>query len=82
MIIGDFNICEPEEERFSVRNQPFAEGDAEKTALFRTFFSHALEIAQPNFTRKDFAADGTPCTLSRIDRACINVPMAKARDVH
>ena len=45
-------------------------------------FPHALEIAQPNFTRKDAAADGTPRTLSRIDRAFINVPMAEARDFH
>ena len=38
MIIGDVNTCEPEEGRFSVRNQTLTEGDAEKTALFRTLF--------------------------------------------
>ena len=50
--IGDFNICEPEKGRFNVRTQTFTEGDAGKTALFRSFFQHALEIAQPNFTRR------------------------------
>ena len=67
MIIENFNICEPEEGRCSVRNQTFTEGDAGKTALFRTFFPHPLDIAQPTFTRKDTAADGTLRTLSRID---------------
>ena len=82
VIIGDFNICEPEEGRFNVRHQTFTDGDTEKTALFRSFFPHALEIAQPNFTRKDTAADGTLRTLSRIDRAIINPSMADARAFH
>ena len=46
------------------------------------FFPYALEIAQPSFTRKDATADGTQRTLSRIDRAFINVPIAEARDFH
>ena len=33
MLIGDFNSCELEEGRFSVRNQTFTEGDTGKTAL-------------------------------------------------
>ena len=74
MTIGDFNICEPEEGGFSVRNQTFTESDAGKTALLRTFFPHALEIAQKNFTRKDTAAGGTLRTLSRIDRALSMCP--------
>ena len=82
MIIGDFNMCEPEEGRFSVRNKSFTEGDAGKTALFRANFPQVLEISQPNFTRKDTAADGTPRTLSRFGRAFINVAMAEARDFH
>ena len=82
VIIGDFNICEPEEGRFNVRNQTFIEGDAGTPALFRSFFPHALEIGQPNFTRKDTASDGALRILSRIDRAFINVPMAEARDFH
>ena len=52
-----------------------------KSALFH-FFSRVLEIAQQNFTRRDATADGTVRTLSRIDRAFINLPMAKARDFH
>ena len=62
--------------------QTFTEGDTEKTDLFRSFFPHVLEIAQPNFARKDSAADGTRRTLSRIDRAFINLSVAEARDSH
>ena len=69
MIIVDFNICEPEEGNFSVKNQTFTEGDAGRTPQFRTFFPHAREIAQPNFARKDTAADGALRTLFRIDGA-------------
>ena len=50
--------------------------------LLRSFFPHVLEIAQPDFTRRDATADGTIRTLSRIDRACINLPVAEARDFH
>ena len=82
VIIGYFNICERKEGRFNVRNQTFTECDAGKTALFRSFVPHALEIAQPKFTRKDTSADGTLRTLSRIDRAFINLPLAQARDFH
>ena len=38
VIIGDFNVCEPEEGKFNVRNQTFTEGDTGKTALFRSCF--------------------------------------------
>ena len=74
VIIGDFNVCEPEEGRFNVRNQTFTEGDTGKTALFRSLFPHVLEIAQPDVTRKDSTADGTQRTQSRIDRALIKLP--------
>ena len=50
--------------------------------MFRTFFPHAPEIEQPNFTRNDTVADGTLRTLSSIDRVSINVHMAEARDFH
>ena len=76
------NICAPEEGRFNVWNQTFTDGDAEKAALFQSFFPHILEIAQPDFTRKEYAADGTKRTLSRIDRAFINLTMAEARVCH
>ena len=52
VIIGDFNICEPEKGRFT-------EGDTGKMAVFRSFFPHVLDIAQPSSTRKNSAADGT-----------------------
>ena len=46
------------------------------------FFPHVLEIAQPDFTRRDSTADGTIRTLSRIDKTFINLSMAEARDFH
>ena len=81
VIIGDSNLCEPEEGRFNVRNQTFTEGVAGKQLTSVLFFPRVLEFAQPNFTRKDTTADGTLRTPSRIDRAFISVPMAEARDV-
>ena len=76
VILGDFNICEPEKGRFIVWNQTFTEGGA------HSFFPRVLEIAQPYFTRRDSTADGTMRTLSRIGVAFINLPMAEARDFH
>ena len=38
MIIGDFNIFDPEEGRFSLGNRTVTEGNAGKTALLRAFF--------------------------------------------
>ena len=80
VIIGDSNICEPEEGRSSVGNKTFTEGDAGKTALFRSFCPHVFEIAQPDFTRKDSSADGAVRQLSRIDRAFINLLVVEAED--
>ena len=34
VLIGDFNICEPEEGRFNVWNQTFTDGDAVKTVPY------------------------------------------------
>ena len=74
IILGDYNTCEPEERRFNVWNQT--------TAMFHSFFSHVLEIVQPDCTRRDSTALGIVRTLSRIDRIFINLPMAEARDFH
>ena len=38
IIMGDFNICEPEEGWFSVWNQTFTDGDTGKAALFHSIF--------------------------------------------
>ena len=76
VFVDDFNISEPEEGRLNVRHQTFTD------CPFPSPFPHVLEIAQPNFLRKDTAADGTVRTLSRIDRALINLPMTEARDFH
>ena len=72
-ILGDFNICEPEEGRFNVWNLTFTDGDTGKTALFHSLFSHVLEIAPPDYTRRDSTAIGIIRTLSRIDRIFINL---------
>ena len=82
IILGDFYICEPEEGRFNVWNQTFTDGDTGKTALFSFPFQHVLEIAQPDCTWRDSTAIGIIRTLSRIDRICINLPVAEARDFH
>ena len=82
IILGDFNICDPEEGRFNVWNQTFTDGDPGKTAVFHSFFPHVLEVAQSDNTRRDATALGVIRTLSRIDRIFINLPMAEARDFH
>ena len=56
IILGDFNICDPEEGRFHVWNQTFTDGDPTKTAMFHSFFPHVLEIAQPDCTTRDSTA--------------------------
>ena len=68
IILGDFNLCDPEEGRFNVWNQTFTDGDPRKTAVFHSFFPHVLEIAQPDCTRRDSTAVGVIRTLSRIGR--------------
>ena len=82
IILGDFNIYDPEEGRFNVWNQTFTDGDPRKTAMFHSFFPHVLEVGQPDYTRRDSSALGIIRTLSRIDRIVINLPMAEARDFH
>ena len=71
--MGDFNICDPEEGRFNVWNQPFTDGDPGKTAVFHSFFPHVLEVAQSDYTRRDSTALGAIRTLSRIDRIFISI---------
>ena len=56
VILGDFNICAPEEGRFNVWNQTFTHGDPGKTAVFHSFFPHVLEVAQSDYTRRDSTA--------------------------
>ena len=46
ILIGDLNMCDPEERRFNVATQSFYEGDPGGTAVF----PHALDVAQPNCT--------------------------------
>ena len=81
-IMGDLNICEPEEGRFNVWSQTFTDGDTGKAALFLSLFPSVLEISQPDYTWRDSFIIGVLRTLSRIDRVFINMPMAEARDFH
>ena len=64
----DFNICDPEEGRLNVWNQPFTDGDLGKTAMFHSFFPYVLEIAQSDHSRRDSSALRVIRTLSKIDR--------------
>ena len=82
VILGDFNICDPEEGRVNVWNQSFTECDPGKTAVFHSFSPYVLEIAQPDYTGRDSTALGIIRTLSRIDRIFLSLPMAEARDFH
>ena len=82
VIMGDFNICEPEEGRFNVWNQTFTDGDTRKAALLHVFFLAFSKIAPPDFARRDSTVEGVLRTLSRIDRAFINLTMAEGRDFH
>ena len=83
VISGDFfNICDQEEGRFNVWNQTFTDGDRGKTTVFPSFFQYVLEVAQPDYTRRDATALGDIRTLSRFDRFFVNLPMAEARDYH
>ena len=50
--------------------------------MFHSFFPLVLEIAQPDYTRRDSTALGIIRTLSRIDRIFINLPLPEARDFH
>ena len=80
ILIGDFILCEPEEGLFHVATQTFSDGDPGSTAVLGSVFPDALEVAQPNYTRKEASADGTLRILSRIDRAFVNIPVSEARD--
>ena len=82
LVLGDFNICDPEEGRFNVVNQTFTDGDTGKTAALHSYFPNILEIAQPDYTGRDFSVGDIIHTLSRIDRIFINMPMAEVRDFH
>ena len=46
------------------------------------FFPHVFEIAEPDFTRKDSAADGTIRTLSRIDSAFFNLLYGRETSIY
>ena len=58
ILIGDFNICEPENGRFNVITQTFSDRDPGRAAAFRSFSPHASDKAQPGFKRKEAAPDG------------------------
>ena len=63
---------------FSCRS--FGDGDTGRAAVLLAAIPRSVEIAQPNFTRKDERRDGSIHTLSRSDRMFINLPMAELRD--
>ena len=53
-----------------------------KAALFHSYHHHVLGTAQPDYTKRDSSINGVMRTLSRMDRAFINIPMTEARDFH
>ena len=75
IILGHFNICEPEEGRFNVWNQTF-------TRQHSFICPHVLEIALPDYTRRDSTDLGIVRTSSRIARIFINLLIAEVRYFH
>ena len=61
-------------------NQTFTDGDTVKDALFHSLSPHVLEIAHPDYNRRDSSVTGIIRTLSRIDRIFINFLVAEVRD--
>ena len=82
IILGGFNICDPEEDALMSGTRHSLMATPGKTAVFHSFFPHVLEVAQPDYTRRDSTVLGIIRTLSRIDHIFINLPMAEARDFH
>ena len=81
IILGDFNICDPEEGRFNVCNQTFTDGDPRMTAMFHSCFHMFLRLLNL-ITR-----GGTPQPLgsSALCQGLIvffNLPFTEARDFH
>ena len=50
----------------------FSDGDTGRAAVLIAAILRTVEIAEPNFARKDERHDGTIHTLSRIDRIFIS----------
>ena len=65
IILGDFSFCEPELGRFNVWNEPSPTETWDRHITF--LLPHVLEVAQPEYTRRDSTALGIIRTLSRID---------------
>lgn len=73
VIIGDFDMCEPEEGRLNLVTQTFSEGDPGRTLVL------FLELYQLDARRVEVSVCSTLRCLSRIDGAFINVPNAGMR---
>ena len=65
---------------FGIRLSPTV--TRERLPYFILYVLAVLEIAQPDYTGRDSSINGVIRTLSRIDGAFINIPMAEARDFH
>ena len=97
IIMGHFNICEPEEGRFKMFGVKlsFTDGDTGKAASFHFLFPRVLEGAQPDHTRRDLSVNGVNARYQELieplsvflccwnsTQALINMLMAVARDFH
>ena len=80
IILGDLNICDPEEGRFIVWNQTFTDGDAGKTAVFHAFFHTSLRLLNLITQGRTPQPLGSYALFQGLIVFFINLPVAEARD--
>lgn len=79
IVIGDFNVPAPGEERFDLLNKSWAASDQRLAVEAEDCLANFTEILQPNFTRVG-REGGLPRFCSRIDRLFTDMPTIDVLD--
>jgi hypothetical protein len=79
MVIGDFNVPAPGEERFDLLNKSWAASDQRLAGEVEECLANFTEVLQPNFTRVG-REGGLPRFCSRIDRLFTDMPTIDVLD--